>query len=141
MRDLETRLEQQEEEANAVIDKWQESCTASEEKCSFLETELAAAKKDLEASLVAQCEREDKGNSFTSDGQQQAFSESGYPEADVSTQHHAQLPLGEGRDDLGPNNDIIQQWEGRFLCSRPDGHCFSFLTLYWCDEFYPMQNE
>lgn len=109
MRDMETRLEQQEEEANAVIDNWQESCTASEEKCSRLETELAAAKQDLDASLVAQGEGEGKGNSFSSDCLQQTS-------ADVSSQDHAQPPFGEGRDHLDPKNDVIQQWEGMFLC-------------------------
>ena len=51
LQDLQNQLQEQEEEANGVIEQWQESCNAAEEKASRCE-------RDLEASLNAKQELE-----------------------------------------------------------------------------------
>lgn len=50
VKDLEIQLAEQEESANTVIAKWQESCTALEEKNTELTQSLAAAGGALQAS-------------------------------------------------------------------------------------------
>lgn len=40
MKDLEAQLQEQEQEANIAITRWQDVCTTSEERCSELEKEL-----------------------------------------------------------------------------------------------------
>jgi nickel-dependent lactate racemase len=120
-------LEQQEEEANAVIDKWQENCTTSEERCTMLEQELETIKMEKEY-LLSTANKEEKATSVSLGAESQTASDffsGGVQEPQYIEELEAKLrrteqALLESQATLARDEDALQRWEGmspRIFCS------------------------
>jgi hypothetical protein len=141
---MDLRLEQQEEEANAVIDKWQENCTTSEERCTLLEQELQIIKMEKDA-LLSTANREEKATSVSLGGDSQTasyFFSGGVTEPQYTKELEAKLrqteqALHESQATLARDEDVLQGWEGmlwsRSVCDpsllRILHYVFAFLKI------------
>ena len=120
MKGLENQLEEQEQEANAVIEKWQESCTATEERCSNLEQELHALKaQDLHAGMEGTQNIDTPMDERAEVTSQTALDFFGQPERQGIGELEARLrekeaALQEAQESLARDEDVVRQWEGRY---------------------------
>ena len=116
---LESQLEEQEQEANVVIEKWQESCAAAEERCSNLEQELDALKaKDHPEGMEGTQNTDTPLNEGAEVTSQTALDFFGQPDRRDIAELEARLrekeaALQEAQESLARDEDVVSQWEGR----------------------------
>ena len=122
---LELQLEEQEEDANNVIDKWQESCAALDEKCSELERQLEGFRKDNETVKHSDNDGDVAVTPNSADREQRTMSEARFGEEEPAQrieELEAQLrekeqSLKQLQETLVSDEAVVQQWEG-MLSSR-----------------------
>ena len=135
---LQSQLEQQEQDAQSVIDQWQEAFSTSDARCSELEKELENLKNNgVENSKVGGVE-EAHSHDLSPGLQPQSandFFSSGEPDSgnDRINALEGQLKeteaaLREAREILSRDEDVVQQWEGMYNIAF--GGSFLLLVLF-----------
>ena len=109
-------MEEQEREANNVIDQWQENCAVADSKCSELETELDAARKENEILRQATGDHSDNLlNPKSPDGGPEASSQLAQRIEQLEAQlQEKEQALSQLQDTLANDEDVVHQWEGMF---------------------------
>ena len=134
VKDLENQLEEQEREANNVIDQWQENCAVSDSKCSELEDELDAARKENE--ILRQSSGDHGVNTLNArslEGEPEGSAQLAQRIEELETQlQEKEQVLLQLQDTLANDEDVVHQWEGMYYTHygyrmRQDGK----LTLFF----------
>ena len=125
VKQLEHQLEEQEEDANNVIEKWQESCAALDEKCSELEGQLEGFKKGAETFKYSDDDGDVATTPNSADREHRSISEARFGDEESAQrieELEAQLrekeqSLKQLQETLVSDEAVVQQWEG-MLSSR-----------------------
>lgn len=129
---LNTQLQEEEEEATNVVNQWQESCSALDEKCTDLEKELeslAEQKGSLEHSLQTVQKQNEQLQLEKSSVEEKLIDQS---KRWSKKEDQLQAKLTEKINELAKTQavtDVIQQWEGKKMVSNVSRRN-SYLTLF-----------